>query len=100
MLATLADEKQATEALRSAKLLRRSTAAHIRDNVYVNADLTQQQRTALFNAHTEIRRRRAAGEMDLVIRDGHVVKKSASRAALTASGTTAPAAPLAAGVTA
>jgi len=93
LLATFANEKQATDVLRSAKHLRQSTSAQVRDSVFVNADLTHEQRTAMFSARTELRRRRAAGETDLVVRDGRVVKKSAPRASqatTTAVGSTGP----------
>ncbi len=93
LLATLADDKLTMEVLRSAKLLRRSTSALVRASVYVNADLTHQQRTAMFNALMELKRRRAAGETDLVIRDGSVVKKNPPRAAHGATAATAPTAP-------
>jgi hypothetical protein len=80
LLASLADDKQATEVLRLAKMLRHSLSEHIRTSVFINADLTHQQRTSLFNARMEIKRRRAAGETDLLVRDGRVIKKSATRA--------------------
>ena len=92
VLATLSDDAQAADVLRSAKLLRDSTDVYVHDNVYINADLTHQQRTALFKARMELKRRRAAGETDLIIRDGCVVKKSAHRVTPYAIAGTAPAA--------
>jgi hypothetical protein len=79
LLATLADEKHVTEALHSARMLRLSTSTVIRENVYLNADLTPQQRTTLYNSRMELKRRRAAGEFNLVIRDGCVVSKPNQR---------------------
>ena len=48
----------------------------MRDNIYFNTDLTPDQRTVQFNARNEIKRHRAASEIDLIIRSGRVIKKS------------------------
>ena len=76
LLVTLADEKQASAILRVAKNLRDSTDAYVHGHIFINADLTQLQRTEWFNARAELKRRRAAGETNLVIRNGSVIKKT------------------------
>ena len=76
LLVTLADEKQASAILRVAKNLRDSTDAYVHDHIFINEDLTQLQRTESFNARAELKRRRAASETNLVIRNGSVVKKT------------------------
>ena len=70
LLATLTDGTDALSAVRSAKKLRSSTDAHVRVHVYINADMTPELRKQDYNLRTELRRRRTAGEPDLVIRNG------------------------------
>jgi hypothetical protein len=84
LLVTVSSDVDSTAAIRSAKKLRSSTDAYVRDNVYINADLTPEQRTQDYNLRCELKRRRAAGETNLVIRDGAVTIKKTRAAAPTA----------------
>jgi hypothetical protein len=76
LLATLSSENDAVAAVCSASKLRRSADENVRDNIYLNADLTPEQRKLDYDLRTELKRRRAAGERDLVIRDGRLVTKT------------------------
>ena len=92
LLATLSSGADALAVVRSAKKLRSSTNAHVRDHVYINADLTPEQRKQDYNLRTELKRRRTAGEPDLVIRNGKLITKPprptvAAAAAAVAGGT-------------
>ena len=71
-------------AIRSATKLRRFTDDHICDNVYLNANLTPEQRKADYDLRTELKRRRAACEQKLIIRDGRLVTKQSRPAASSA----------------
>jgi hypothetical protein len=76
LLVTLSSDSNSSSAIRSAKKLSSSADAHIRDNVYINVDLTPEQRKLNCNLRCELKRRRAAGELNLVIRNGAVqIKK-------------------------
>lgn len=44
--------------------------------VYVNPDLSQKQRQAQWELRQELARRKEQGETDIIIRKGHIVKKS------------------------
>ena len=75
LLVTVSSDVDARTAIRSATKLHRSTDDHIRDNVYFNANLTPEQRKADYDLRTELKLRRAAGEQNLIIRDGRLVTK-------------------------
>ena len=60
--------------------MRSSADAHVRDNVYINADLKPEQRKLDYNLRCELKRRRAAGELNLVIRNGAVQIKNMAAA--------------------
>ena len=81
---TVSSDVDARTAIRSATKLHCSTDDHIRDNVYLNADLTPEQRKADYDLRTELKRRRAAGEQNLIIRDGRLVTKQSRPAASSA----------------
>lgn len=81
ILATLSSVTDSLAAVRNAKKLRTSTEAHVREHVFVNADLTPEQRKQDYNLRTELKRRRAAGELNLVIRNGKLHTKAARPAA-------------------
>ena len=74
LLATLLSGADALTAVRSAKKLS-STDAHVRGHVYINADMTPEQRKQDYNLRTELKRRLKAGEPDLVIRNGKLITK-------------------------
>lgn len=75
LLATLASDTDAQAAIRAAKRLRSSSDNHVRQHVFLNADLTPEQRKLDFDLRSELKRRRSAGERDLVIRNGKVCTK-------------------------
>lgn len=108
LLVTLSSDADSSSAIRSAKKLRSSTDAYVRDNVYINADLTPEQRKLDYNLRCELKRRQAAGELNLVIRNGAVQTKkprdagaaSPAHPAAPAAAAAAPPAPAAPVVTA
>ena len=55
--------------------LRNSVHAQVRDHVYLNADLTPDQCKADYDLRTELKQRRVAGKVDLVIRNGKLFTK-------------------------
>ena len=73
LLATLSSEQDTRAALFAAKQLCSSTDQHICNNVYLSADLTREQRVHDYNLRSELQRRRAAGEQNLIIRSGHII---------------------------
>ena len=83
LLATLSSDADSRAAIRSATKLRSSTDAHVRDHVYLNADLTMEQRKLDYELRTELKLRRAAGEQDLVIRVGKLHTKHSRSVATT-----------------
>lgn len=78
LLATLSSDSDATAAIRSARNLRNSSNDYVRGSVYINADLTPEQRKLDSSLRAELKRRRSAGEPDLVIRNGRVQSKHSS----------------------
>ena len=81
LLVTVSSNVDARTAIRSATKLRRSTDDYIRDNVYLNADLTPEQHKADYDLRTELKCCRAAGEQNLIIRDSRLVTKQSRPAA-------------------
>ena len=84
LLITVSPDVDARTAIRSATKLHCSTDDHIRDNVYLNTDLTPEQCKADYDLRTELKRCRAAGEQNLIIRDGRLVTKQSRPAASSA----------------
>ena len=74
LLVAVSSDVDARTVIRSATKLRRSTDDHIRD-VYLNTDLTPEQRKADYNLRTEFKRRPAAGKQNLIIHDYRLVTK-------------------------
>ena len=75
LLVTQSFNADARAAVRLAKNLRNSGDAHTRDHVYLNADLTPEQRKLDYDLRSELKRRRAVGEQDLVIQNGRLHTK-------------------------
>ena len=75
LLVTLSSDADARTAVRLAKNLRNSRDAHTRDHVYLNADLTPEQGKLDYDLRSEFKRRSAAGEQDLIIRNGRLHTK-------------------------
>ena len=86
LIATLASEMDARAAIRSATLLRKSTSPEVRNNVFLNADLTKEQRSTEFKLRAELKRRCLLGELNLVIRDGRVITEPSARSSTYAPG--------------
>ncbi len=79
LLVTLASETEAHTALKCAPQLRKADDDYIKTSVFLHADLTKAQREAEYLLREERRHRLAAGERDLVIRNGRVVTKGSVR---------------------
>lgn len=73
LLATLAHASDAMKVIRLAKTLRNSRNDDVKNNVYINPDLTHEQRTIQYNLRTELKHRKAAGETNLIIKNNHIV---------------------------
>jgi hypothetical protein len=84
LLVTLSSADTANDVIRAATKLRRSTDNHTRDNIFINRDLTPEQRAFDYELRKDLKRRRAAGEQNLVIRNGKVCEKQARPAAAAA----------------
>ncbi len=81
LLVVLRDADDRRILLKNAPKLRASTDAAVKASVYINPDLTQMERQEGFALRSELRRRKAAGEVDIAIRKGVIVKLSAASAA-------------------
>ena len=98
VLATLAHASDAREAIKRATALRTSTNVHVRNDIYINPDLTQEQRSIQYKLRTELRLRKAAGELHLIIKNSSIVTRkppttasaSSHRTRTSAPATTAP----------
>ena len=86
---SLDSETTARNVIRSAKSLRNSPVKSISDMVYFNSDLTKDQRAAQFQLRTELKRRRASGEVNLIIKNNRIVTKSSRTATAGALSSTA-----------
>ena len=75
VLATLAHASDAREAIKRATALRTSTNVHVRNDIYINPDLTQEQRSIQYKLRTELRLRKAAGELHLIIKNSSIVTR-------------------------
>ena len=76
LLVTLSSESSVRAAISDARKLSKSADHHVRDHIFLNADLTPEQRKADYELRTELRRRRAAGEADLIVRNGKLQNKT------------------------
>lgn len=86
---SLDSETTARNVIRSAKSLRDSPVKSISDMVYINPDLTKDQRAAQFQLRAELKRRRASGEVNLIIKNNRIVTKSSRTATAGALSSTA-----------
>ena len=73
---TLTSSTDARNALCQAKTLRNSKHAVIRDHVFINPDLTHEQRLLQYYLRTELKHCKAAGETSLIIKHNRIVTKS------------------------
>ena len=86
---SLDSETTAKNVIRSAKSLRDSPVKSISDMVYINPDLTKDQCAAQFQLRAELKRRRASGEVNLIIKNNRIVTKSSRTATAGALSSTA-----------
>lgn len=80
LLVVLRDVEDRRVLLRNAPKLRTSTDAVVEESIYINADLTQKERQEEYALRSELRRCKADGDVDIVIRKGAIVKLSATSA--------------------
>ena len=76
LLVTLPSDDNTTTIVRSARSLRSSNDVYVATNVFVNRDLTADQRKEQFDLRSEFHRRLASGESDLTIRNSSIQKSS------------------------
>jgi len=72
LLIALSDNSVRRQILRNAKTLRNSSTYR---NVFISPDLTPQERASNKQLRTELQRRKAAGEPNLIIKRGQIVSK-------------------------
>ena len=82
-LATLPSADNVKKVFRLAKSLPDSTAISVRENVYINQDLTQEQRNQQYKLRTELKHRKASGERNLVIKNGVITNTAPEKRATT-----------------
>ena len=75
LLVKFGSDDDALDVIRSAKKLRSSTNADIKASVFIPPDYTKLERKEQYNLRVELRRRKAAGENDLIIRKGSIVTR-------------------------
>ena len=90
LLATLAHATDAIKVIRLAKSLRNSRNDEVKNNVYINPDLTREQRSIQYNLRTELKHRKAAGEINLIIKNNRIITKSQSTTNAASAQTTRP----------
>ena len=73
LLICLRDKTDKQSLLTDAKKLRSSTNPAVKDKVYINRDLTPQERQHQLALRNELKLRRAAGEKDISIRAGKII---------------------------
>jgi hypothetical protein len=73
LLVCLRDEQEKRRVLSNAKKLRESKSPVIKTHVYINADLTLQERQHRNALREELKLRKTAGEQDIGIRAGKIV---------------------------
>ena len=81
LLATLPSADDVKKVLRLAKSLRDSTTISVRDNVYINQDLTQEQRNQQYKLRTELKHQKASGKRNLVIKNGVITNTAPEKRA-------------------
>ena len=68
-----------THTHKRATALRTSTNVHVRNDIYINPDLTQEQRSIQYKLRTELRLRKVAGELHLIIKNSSIVTRKPPR---------------------
>ena len=77
LLVTLRDTSDRRLLLSNAKVFRSSADVYVKDSIFINPDLTLMERQEGFSLRSELRRRKAAGEADIIIRNETIVKRPA-----------------------
>lgn len=85
LLVTLSSADTANDVIRAATKLRRSTVNHTHDTIFINRDLTPEQREFDYELRKDLKLRHAAGKQNLVIRNGKVCEKQVCPAAAAAA---------------
>ena len=67
--------------IKLAKNLRTSTDPQINSSLFINPDLTKMERHEQVNLRSELKRQKAGGESNIIIRNGAIVKRSAAAVA-------------------
>ena len=76
LLVTLPSDDDAITIVRSVRSLRSSNDVYVAANVFVNRDLTADQRKEQFDLRSELSRRLASSESNLTICNGSIQKRS------------------------
>jgi hypothetical protein len=74
LLVVLRDSDDRRALLRNARKLRDSSDAVTKSSIFINPDLTQIERQEGYALRSELRRRKTAGEHNIAIRKGAIVK--------------------------
>jgi hypothetical protein len=74
IIVAMDDKEDKHEVLKASKKLRESTKQEWK-KVYINPDLTKLQREKDFQLRQELKRRKEAGEKDLIIKSGRIIMK-------------------------
>ena len=75
LLVKFASTADTSTVIRSAKKLRSSTNADIKSSVFISSDYTKLERQEQYKLRVELKRRKAAGEGDLIIRRGVTIQR-------------------------
>ena len=81
LLVTLSKEEDARQVIKLANNVRTSTDPQINSSLFINPDFTKMERHEQFNLRSELKRRKAGGESNIIIRNGAIVKRSAAAVA-------------------
>ena len=79
ILVKFATAADAITVIRSAKNLRSSTNADIQSSVFISPDYTKLEREEQYKLRTELKRQKAAGGGDLIIRKGAIIPRPTPR---------------------
>ena len=90
LLDTLAHVSDATKVIRLANYLHNSRNNEVKNNVYINPDLTREQRSFQYNLRTELKHRKVAGETNRIIKNNRIITMTQSTANTASAQTTMP----------
>ena len=78
LFATLAHASYATKFIRLARSLRNFRNDDAKNNVYINPDLTREQRSIQYNLRTDLKHRKATGEANHITKNNSLITKTQS----------------------